>query len=520
MHLYNSKRNCYIVLVAVLLGGLFGTIYSYSGAADTFALFSIRAAEEIVHDGTIINDKTIYSFAMTQYHQGLEFILASLLAVTGISNLDLVYLPVGSILYSLGAAMLILCLISNRKVDTRVLILSIFAIWTVVFSAGGYVQPFYSIFHQSWGFYISFLYLYVLMKGEVQEFARRLVLILLFLASGLIYYTINNWLLIFNITVFILIMIKSHLLTSSGLKPQKSFLVSSNFLIFSFITWWLVNTITSQELLFSLIKQPSELLRVFYNILFRREQLLLVETAPPFIGMINRSIMILSGLPILIYILFRLFRRNKSLTRLGTMNIDLIVLFFLIVILADTVGYGLLGCWYVTIRHLYLLAPLISVAIFLTIESPYGRYRKLLFLAWAVSLIVLGIMRCPYMIEDVSDNDVKLQKISLENIVKGLPPREIFCDYKTIAVIMFSLKDVSAYRFNTFMKIFDEGTLNYKMDEVPSSGLVIVSAKAMNSYVWIQEWKMLPPIMTISHQLNENLNLICNSRLFTVWLQQ
>lgn len=519
----NCNHNSIVVAVAVaiLLGVILGVSYSMKGAADTFTLLSARAAVEIAYDGKIIAGKPIYSLAMTEYHQGLEFLLASILTVTGIPSLDLVYLPLGSLLYSFGIMLLLFSLIHGQKIDTLKLVMVAVAIIAVAFSGGGYVQPFYTVFHQSWGFYLMFLYFYVLLSEKANKAKGRLILILLFIATGLIYYTVNNWLLFFNITVFLLTQKKWSKSEVTELTSLKSYVFSETFLIFSVIMWWLINTITSQELLTRALRQPSKLLWIFYDLLFKREQLFpTVEVYPSFVHAVNLSIIALVSLPILVYVALRMvtaFRPNRYAAKLSNKNLDLVVLLFLIIILSDVVGYGFLGGSYVFIRNFYLIGTFTSATIILkVVDFNFKRYLQLAFYLWVILLVMLSSIRYPYLTEVIADYNVKLQQKSLK-ILSDLPSGEILGGYKTVAILTFSLKDTSAYKLNTFERIFDQEKVNYNISNISIGELIIISGKDWSSYVMIQEWKVLPPLKTANDQLENNLNLIFSSETFSVW---
>jgi hypothetical protein len=509
-----SNFSVFIIFLGVFAGGLLGTIHAMNGSADTFTLFTTRAAQEILSDGRLIEGKKIFSYASTIYHFGLESLLASLSVVMGVSVLDLVYLPVGAILYSIGCTILILHFVYNKRLSMHLIVILVVAILLTTFSGGGYVQPFYSVFHQSWGFYILLLYLYVLIRDKDQKLRRDLVLIFLFMSSSFIYYTVNNWLLLFNGAIFILQMIKSHLLTNTFPKHDRAIPISSNFLALSFIVWWLFNSVTSQILLIPLMKKPNELLSVLHQILFREEKLLnIVPSYPDFIIVVNRLTMITAFLPVLIHTFFKIVGRT-GLNKHVIKDADYIILLFLIMVSADLIGYGFLGGWYVFVRQMYIMAPLTSAVIFLKAPLCSDKRSKLVFLIWTSSLIVLSIVRYPYMLETVADYNAKLQQSSL-SIVRGQHSLEILSDYKTLAMLSFSLEDISRYKLSTYMNVFDQKTLNYRINDMLCCQ-VIISAKARDSYVWVQGWRALPPLRTIFPDLTENLNAVYDSPLFNI----
>jgi len=520
----NSKK--IVVTIIIFLGLLLGVSYAVKGAADTFALFTLRAAMEIKHDGKVTLDKPIYNFALTEHHQGLEFLLATILIITGIPGLELIYLPIGSVLYSFGIALLLFSIIHSEKIGTLKLLMAVVAIIAVTFSGGGYVQPFYTIFHQSWGFYLMFVYIYVLLSENAKKTRGRLMLILIFIATGLVYYTVNNWLLFFNIAIFFFKLINRFKPEKTKVKFLELHVVSENFLLFSVIIWWLFNTITSQNLLIRVLKQPNQILSIFDNlyILFKREHLPpSVVLYPQLVGIINTLIIMLVNLPILIYItiaMISFFKPNRNLVKLSSKNLNYITLLYLVIITSDVVGYGLLGGSYVFVRHFYLHGTFISSTILLNTINKinFKRYLQKAFFTWTFLLLILSIIRYPYLTNTVADQDVKLQQNSLR-ILNSLYQGEIICSYKTIAILTFSLNDASAHKFRTFLQIFDSEESDYNICDVRIGEFVIVSTKDWNSFVMVQEWKVLPPVKIAYKQLENYSNLISSSGIFSIWVR-
>ncbi|MEM3610195.1 MAG: hypothetical protein QW076_04815, partial [Candidatus Anstonellales archaeon] len=127
-----EKNHALVIFAITILGSLFGVLYSINGAVDPFILYSVRAAEEIVLDGKIVWDKEIYLWAVTQNHAGLELLLSNLLIILQINPLEFIYLPIGSFLYSLVIAILIINFIAHKTNFLSPFLLFLFSIITVL----------------------------------------------------------------------------------------------------------------------------------------------------------------------------------------------------------------------------------------------------------------------------------------------------------------------------------------------------------------------------------------------------
>ena len=151
---YKASPVTWSVFIFLIAGAIMGLLYSLVNATDIFTLYSISASQQIISDSRIVWEREIYLWANTQYHVGLEVILSIISLVTGLPPTKLLYIPLGSVIYSLIMSLLFVNFpkLKNKHLPPRLCNILPLLVIMVLSSSGNYYSNFYSVFHISFGY--------------------------------------------------------------------------------------------------------------------------------------------------------------------------------------------------------------------------------------------------------------------------------------------------------------------------------------------------------------------------------
>ncbi|MEM2241038.1 MAG: hypothetical protein QXS74_07565 [Nitrososphaeria archaeon] len=521
-----------MIFVIMTLGSLFGILYSILGAVDSFTLYSAKAAEEIVLDGKINWNKEIYLWAGTQNHAGLELFLSTLLIVTHINPSELIYLPIGSFLYSLVITLLLVDFFIHKTEILGSFFLFLFSIIavSVAFSAGNYVSNFYSIFHISFGYPLVISYVYVTCQLSSRRHLRwsetYLILILLFGASALFYYSVNSELLFF---VLIMYLYNKCVKFFDIKHDHPSLWPSGNHLITLLVLWCVLNSVSLYDVVIRILKSPVDIIPILMSIFFKPENYAISQPSihhpySLYIPIIDRLLRISVLLPIFLYIPITAIHICIRELREDEIIMHKKILMFMIFLfgstILDIVGYGYYGASGVYNRHIYFLGPSISVSIFSSLlirnweKICLRKVVKVLMITWLIISMSLSLIKIPYTIMTVKDYKIKtycstLNLLDANSIIYG--------GYRTFGIIFLQF-NVSSKMLKDLGTTYNDTLHKYDLSKIIKDSLILIIERNWNYYVDSKGgFALLPPLSRENLSLANSFNFVYDSSVLMLW---